>query len=236
MSIFVFQAQNAVSLCIKTLCLLAAVSHFWADFAEHLATNPGQPFIPTDPTGTAASTAAIVAALAVIGQSHGAALETTSAAAAAPNSSSTGCSKVNNGMTVALTATSPCLLWVKQAKSVASIAAAAAAAIAGSSGLAPPIAQQAVAAGPAGAVVIQCGTSSVLVTERLYDPRFASTNDPETGEQLLLALLPSEQQPLLAGQSYCQSVIITSTGAAEQHLDILVQVGSPRTRAVCAFQ
>lgn len=187
---------------------MSAESHFWADFAEHLATSPNQPFIPTDPTGAAASTAAVVTALAVVGlQLRG----PTTAAAAGSTSS---CIKATDGSTVTLTARSPCLLWVKQAKSIASISA--------SAGV--PAGQPSHGSGPGGTVVVQGGAASVLVTERLYDPRFASTTDTETGEQLLLALEPTEQQPLLAGQRYCQSVIITSTGAAEQQLELFVQV------------
>jgi hypothetical protein len=75
-----------------------------------------------------------------------------------------------------------------------------------------------------------------MVAERLSDPRFAAVTDPETGEQLLLSLQPSEQQPLLAGQMYCHSVVITSTGPSEQQLDILLQVspqGMPNL-ALCA--
>jgi hypothetical protein len=67
--------------------------------------------------------------------------------------------------------------------------------------------------------------NSVLVVDRLYDPRFASSTDPETGEEVLLALQPSAQQPLLTGQRYCRSVVVTSTVAAERDLQLLVQVG-----------
>lgn len=64
----------------------------------------------------------------------------------------------------------------------------------------------------------------MLVVDRLYDPRFAASTDPETGEEVLLALTPSQQQPLLTGQRYCRSVVLTSTVAAERHLQLLVQV------------
>jgi hypothetical protein len=86
----------------------------------------------------------------------------------------------------------------------------------------------AAAAAPAGLIsssISSSSASTVLVAERLIDPRFAATTDQETGEQLLLSLQPSEQQPLLAGQAYCRSVVITSTGPSEQQLDILLQVG-----------
>jgi hypothetical protein len=66
--------------------------------------------------------------------------------------------------------------------------------------------------------------NSVLVVDRLYDPRVACSTDPETGEEVLLSLQPSEQQPLLTGQRYCRSVVVTSTLAAERDLQILVQV------------
>lgn len=66
--------------------------------------------------------------------------------------------------------------------------------------------------------------NAVLVVDRLYDSRYASSTDPETGEEVLLALQPSEQQPLLTGQRYCRSVVVTSTVAAERDLQLLVQV------------
>jgi hypothetical protein len=132
-----------------------------------------------------------------------------------------GCTRSYAGSALTLTATSPCLLWVKQVKAVASISAAAAAqasVAAGADGAAA-------AAAPAGLTNSSSSASTVLVAERLFDPRFAATTDPETGEQLLLSLQPSEQQLLLAGQAYCRSVVITSTVPSEQQLGILLQVG-----------
>jgi hypothetical protein len=186
--------------------LLSAAALFWADFATHLATKPQQPFIPTDPTGVAASTAAITAALAVVGlPCEGSA----AAAAAGGGGGSLGCSRSYAGSTLTLTATSACLLWVKQVKAVANISATANISAAGSAGTSSSSSSSA---------------STVMVAERLFDPRFAATTDAETGEQLLLSLQPSEQQPLLAGQAYCHSVVITSTGPSEQQLDVLLQV------------
>jgi hypothetical protein len=66
--------------------------------------------------------------------------------------------------------------------------------------------------------------SSVLVVDRLYDPRVACSTDPETGEEVLLSLQHCEQQPLLTGQRFCRSVVVTSTVAAERDLQVLVQV------------
>jgi hypothetical protein len=203
-------------------CCASAAALFWAEFATHLATNPEQPFIPTDPTGVAASTAAVTAALAVVGlPCKGAPASPPAAAAAASSAAHTpaqagagglGCSSSYAGSALTLTATSASLLWVKQVKAVASLSAAAAA--------------DGAAAAPAGLFSSSSNSAStVLVAERLFDPRFATTTDPETGEQLLLSLQPSEQQPLLAGQAYCHSMVITSTGPSEQQLDILVQVG-----------
>lgn len=201
-----------VQLAYSAVLCVPAAAVFWADFATHLATTPELPFIPTDPTGVAASTAAITAALAVVG------LPCEGAAGAAD----CGCSRSYAGSTLTLTAMSACLLWVKQVKAVAGISATAAAAQAAAAGSS--------STGAPASISSSASASTVMVAERLYDPRFAAVTDPETGEQLLLSLQPSEQQPLLAGQSYCHSVVITSTGPSEQQLDILLQVGLAKCR------
>jgi hypothetical protein len=225
---------NLVIQCFNPACCACAAALFWAEFATHLATKPEQPFIPSDPTGVPASTAAIIAALAVVGlPCKGAPTSSNAATAAAGESPAArmpanmpaqagvggyGCTRSYAGSTLTLTATSACLLWVKQVNAAASISAAAAA---------QASAAGAAAAAPAGLIssTSSSSASTALVAERLFDPRFAATTDPETGEQLLLSLQPSEQQPLLAGQAYCRSVVITSTGPSEQQLDILLQVG-----------
>jgi hypothetical protein len=58
----------------------------------------------------------------------------------------------------------------------------------------------------------------------LFTVALDAAPDAETGEEVLLALQPSEQQPLLTGQRYCRSVVVTSTVAAERELQLLVQV------------
>lgn len=194
-----------------------AASLFWADFAIHLASSPEQPFIPADPTGVSASPAAVVAALAVVGLPN----EGDAPPAAA------GCSRSLTGSTLTLTARSACLLWVKQVRAVATVTAATAAAAAAGKPSDQAAAAAAAAGSSSGTAAVRPGSAgTVMVTQRLYDPRFPSSTDPETGEQLLLSLQPDEQQPLLAGQAYCHSVVITSTSPSEQQLDILVQVGS----------
>lgn len=249
--------------------MCCAGSRFWAEFAHHLATQlPGTPFVPSDPTDVAASTAAIVAALAVIDLPwEGAAIRNSAAGSNSSSkgrvkASSVGCSRSYKGATLTLTAKAPCLLWVKIMKPLvaispetvavgAAVAASPAAAAGGSVGgdSAAAEGQEWVTvtgagsstAGAVTATTVAPGTgtpgasvaNTVLVVDRLYDPRFASSTDPETGEEVLLALQPSEQQPLLTGQRYCRSVVVTSTVAAERDLQLLVQVRAHKHDSLC---
>lgn len=222
---------------------LIPVARFWAAFAHHLATQPpAAPFVPSDPTDVASSTAAVVAALAVADLPwEGMAVSSTATAAgSSANSSkgrvkgtSLGCSRSLQGSALTLTARGPCLVWVKALHPVAAVsstdAALAATAAGGAQGqnvlpAGSSTAAAAVAAGTATATATAATVNSVLVVDRLYDPRCASSTDPETGEEVLLALQPSQQQPLLTGQRYCRSVIVTSTAAAERDLQVLVQL------------
>jgi hypothetical protein len=219
---------------------LPAVARFWAECAHHLATQaPGTPFVPSDPTDVASSTAAVVAALAVADLPwEGMAVSSTAAAAGSSSAnsskgrvrvSSLGCSRSLQGSALTLTAKGPCLVWVKVLHPVAAVSSTDAAAVT-SAGIGqgqtalPDGSNTAAGAGAAATAATAAVVNSVLVVDRLYDPRCASSTDPETGEEVLLALQPSQQQPLLTGQRYCRSVIVTSTAAAERDLQVLVQV------------
>jgi len=207
---------------------------FWVDFAQHLlSAAPGQPFVPSDPTGAAASTASIVTALAVCDLPW----EGRPAAAANADSSSTGmgCSRSYSGSTMTLTAQAPCLVWVKQVRPVAKISHSTV--DTGTAGGARAHEPLSTASDKSSQVAtnacdwISCSsseslssTNTVMVTQRLYDPQTAVAVDQETGEQLLLSLEPSEQKPLLIGHRYCMSIIITSISPSVQLLDVLVQV------------
>eukprot|EP00879_Flechtneria_rotunda_P002126 GHRR01002308.1.p1 GENE.GHRR01002308.1~~GHRR01002308.1.p1 ORF type:complete len:2960 (+),score=1151.97 GHRR01002308.1:374-9253(+) len=225
-------------------------TQFWASFAIHLATvGPGTSFIPTEPL-VASSTAAVVAALAVVGlpwegASTSSIAQSSSQGAAGAASvldgantavigqvrpADLGCSRSYSGGSLTLTAKSPSLMWVKQVKPAATIT---------PNTVATVTRGQSISAGAAADTPVSAATStsmaaegnlhgssmgSLIVIQRLFDPRHASTVDPETGEEMLVALQPSEQQPLLAGQRYCCSVVITSMAAGEQQLDIITQV------------
>lgn len=225
-----------------------AAARFWADFARHLATQPpGTPFVPSDPTDVAVSSAAVITALAVIDLPWEGAPTTSSTTPSSSNSgsattinitssggsssskgrvraSAVGCVRSYQGPSLTITARAPCLLWVKMMKPLAGIITPGATA-GGIPATAPTAGAGAVAASAVPAAAGASVASSVLVVDRLYDPRHASSSDPETGEEVLLALTPSPQQPLLAGQRYCRSVVVTSTVAAERELQLLVQVG-----------
>lgn len=69
-----------------------------------------------------------------------------------------------------------------------------------------------------------CRDQAEKAVTLLFTVALDAAPDVETGEEVLLALQPSEQQPLLAGQRYCRSVVVTSTVAAERELQLLVQV------------
>jgi hypothetical protein len=71
-----------------------------------------------------------------------------------------------------------------------------------------------------------CTDQAEKAVTLLFTVALDAAPDAETGEEVLLALQPSEQQPLLAGQRYCRSVVVTSTVAAERELQLLVQVRS----------
>ena len=211
--------------------LCCAAARFWAEFARHLAAKPaGSPFIPSDPTDVAASTAAIIAALAVTDLPwEGAAVSSGSTASGSSRervkASSFGCSRSYQGATLTLTAKAPCLLWLKVLKPLVTVSPAGSSAGDTSAGSAAAAGTGTDAGSSTLQVAAAAASASVLVVDRLYDPRCASSTDPETGEEVLLALQPSEQQPLLAGQRYCRSVVVTSTVAAERDLQLLVQVG-----------
>jgi len=177
--------------------------------------------VPSNPTDVAASTAAVVAALAVTDLPwEGAAASTTGNRRHTVQASSVGCSRSYQGATLTLTARSACLLLVKLLKPLAAVAPAAAASTASRASVAADSSGGAgSAAGPAVGVSV-----SVLVVDRLYDPRWACSTDPETGEEVLQALQPSEQEPLVTGQRYCRSIVLTSTVASERQLQLLVQV------------
>lgn len=222
-----------------------AESWFWVEFAQHLASaTPGQLFIPLDPTGVAASTASIVTALAVCdlpweGQP---AASSTAGNTKDPDGSSSndntnlGCSRSYSGSTMTLTAEGPCLVWVKQVRPIAKVpcntvnsTAASGDAVALEPGLtassmSPSMAIEASDGTAASSTASLSSTNTVMVTQRFYDPQAAVAVDTETGEQLLRSLAPSEQEPLLTGQRYCMSIVITSISPSVQQLDVLVQV------------
>eukprot|EP00775_Hariotina_reticulata_P004329 gene4329-4582_t len=222
-------------------------SWFWVEFAQHLASaTPGQLFIPLDPTGVAASTGSIVTALAVCGLPwegqlaaaavEGATRDPDQNSSSSNNNTNLGCSRSYSGSTMTLSAQSPCLVWVKQVRPIAKVPGNTADATAASgdavtlepgptaSSMSPAMAIQASDGTTASSTESLSSTNTVMVTQRLYDPQSAVAVDAETGEQLLLSLAPSDQEPLLTGQRYCTSIIITSISPSVQLLDVLVQL------------
>jgi hypothetical protein len=143
-----------------------------------MATQPqGTPFVPSDPTDVAASTAAVIAALAVTDLPwEGAAAAGSGGSSCSSKSrvraSTVGCVRSYHGASLTITAKAPCLLWVKMLKPLVAVSPAA-------EGTAVGAEAQAATAVPATAAGVPAAggaaANSVLVVDRLYDPGFASS-------------------------------------------------------------